>query len=176
MVLVVLLALGATGLEGVATVAGSAAPRATLALVGVALALAGVAAAAATAALPSGFIGYAGLFPLVSGFGRLSSGSVRAHDDPSSAAASQRASITGVGLAYLTIVATRAASEVLVSSVLVVVAGVLAALVTPWLGARPATAQRLRRAGGVAAPWALMLVGGLLLVDGGVFSWLLRWR
>ena len=175
-VLLVLVALGATSLEGIAVLARSPAPRATLVLVGVALALAGVAAAAAMAPLPSGMIGYAGLLPLLRGLGRLNSGGVRPQDDPASTAAVQRASITSAAVAYLTIVATRAAPEVLVASALVVVVGILAALSTRWLGARPATVERLRRVGRVVGPWALILVGGLLLVEGGVFSWLLRWR
>jgi cadmium resistance protein CadD (predicted permease) len=174
-VLVVLVALGATGLEGIAILARSAAPRATLALVGVALALAGVAAAAAMAPMPSGIIGFAGFLPLLRGFGRLTGG-VRWQEDLSGTAAIQKASLTNAAVAYLPIVATRAAREVLVSSALVVVVGTLAALVMPWLGTRPATAEKLRRAGVAAAPWALMLVGGLLVVEGGAFSWLLRWR
>jgi cadmium resistance protein CadD (predicted permease) len=173
-VLVVLVALGATGLEGIAVLARAAAPRATLALVGVALGLAGVAAAAALTPLPSGMIGFVGLVPLLRGFGRLTGGAWRPED--TSGTAIQRASLTNTAVAYLPIVATRAAPEVLMSSVVVVVGGTLAALATPWLAARPATAERLRRAGVAAAPWALLLVGGLLVVEGGAFSWLLRWR
>jgi cadmium resistance protein CadD (predicted permease) len=133
-------------------------PRSRCLLVAAALAVCGVLAAATGAKVPSGLLGFVGLVPLVRGLGALTS--VRFRAEPPS----RGRLLADAAAAYLPVVATRAAEEVLVATGVLVVGAALGVLL-PRTAPRPAL-----------APWTLVVVGAALLVEGGSLSWLLGRR
>ncbi len=150
---VLLIAIGVAGVGS----AGLGEPRGRWLLAGGALAVLGVLAAVLAARVPSGLLGFVGLLPLVRGLGGLTSVRFRA-ELPS------RGRLLGdAAAAFLPVVATRAADEVLVATG-ALVAGVVVGALLP----------RTPRPG--LAPWTLVVVGASLLVEGGSLSWLLGRR
>jgi hypothetical protein len=178
--LLVIAALAGTGLSGVAELGRAQLPRTTVAVALAAmtgtLLAGGLVAAVALAMLPSGLIGVVGVVPFIRGLGRLTSVRFRDREPAPAATAGElaraaRAGITDPAVAYLAILGTRAAPEVLLASAIVMMLGVVAGAAAPALGART---LRWRRPVAAIAGWTLLLTGGFLLVDGGAFSWLLR--
>ena len=171
---VALLCLAGATLPVVAVLASALAERTRArrvlvrhAVVTLAIALAGVGAAVLASQLPPTLIGLVGLFPLLRGLRRVAGRSLVPDVAGAVEPAGLAAAATDGVVAYLALVVTRAAPEILVTVTALLVVALAAVLAARALVGRP----RLRHAD-VVAGWTQVALGSYLLIDGGALSML----